>query len=239
MENNEILETWRCLVCYKCMSIIPNNANWGGKKLKYDVNNNIICPLCQRALLSSALSYFNFYCRGLENDFIQWLGYQPWYVQWSRNQALIDKYGSHYRMAHGWEPYFYFIIAAAASGVIGNAAYEALKPLVERFFRRQFQSKTFGLNIEHHVQLVFDYISEKKPLSGSQQDMAYQIKAKVRVDVKAGNEAIHDPDFLSAIKELQEGFRLAISDLDRNQFDQQNQKIVEQLNPADAKKPLR
>jgi hypothetical protein len=176
--------------------------------LKPEESGTVTCPNCGQVLSEGDLYVFTLCREGIERDFYEWLGFSPWYVQWSGDKDLIARFGPHYELAHGWEPFFSYLLAVVASGVIGNAAYDLLKPLVKRLFERQFPHWCdSGINLDHHVRLVFDFLQANEPSERGKQAKKWILRAQTEQGVRSTGEPLSDAEIQAALEEVRVAFR--------------------------------
>jgi hypothetical protein len=231
--NMEILEYHPYLLCYKCLQPIMVVDR---QSLRLEQDKTVACPNCAQTLPAEDLYIFTLYREGIEKDFYEWLGFRPWYIQWSADKELIAKFGRHYKQAHGWEPFFSFILAAVASGVIGNAAYDLLKPAVKQLFERQFPHWLYtGINLDYHVQLVFDFLETHEPLDREQQVKKWIVKVQANVDIQSTDEPLSDVAIQAALEEVKGAFQQILRDLETPSSQAEKKNLV---NKAADNQPL-
>ncbi len=215
--NGDRIKALHFALCYMCFTELHTVADWGEdgflslENMRLDPKT-LQCKKCGSPLSLSHLMSIQIIARAIERDFVKWLGFQPEYVAWSKNEGLIDRFGPHYKMAHGWEPYFTFILVSALAGIIGNASYEYISKLVKTLFKRCFPGDSTIINLDNHLDFVLRYYrGETSEFTGK--TSKWSVKTEVDITIKALVDPSKQESLDQVLKELKESFKKIATDI--------------------------
>lgn len=191
------------LLCYRCLRPLQKEP---GTPLRRGEGGTIECPTCEQALSPQALHVFTLCRRGIESDFNEWL-----IVDLSKGR--IATLGAPPAVPSEWQVYLDFVLAAVAGGVIGNAAYDLLKRVVERLFKERFP-KARAPVVEYHVQVVFHFLQAKGCLARDDQGKEWAMEGLAQVAESSTAHSVSDSEMQAAIGELSQAFRQLLKGLE-------------------------
>lgn len=192
------------LLCYRCLSPLQREP---GPPVRLGEGGTIECPSCEQALSPQSLYVFTLCRRGIESDFYEWLSFDLC------KGGRIATLGVGPPLPPGWQLYLDFILAAVAGGVIGNAAYDLLKRVVESLLKQRFP-KAHPPVVEYHVQVVFNFLQAKGCLARDDQGKQWAMESLAQVAESSSAQSLSDSEMQAAMAELSQAFCQLLKDLE-------------------------